>query len=57
MFKEHAIGVPISSAKYAFSYNNTLKDLLPDPAAHYQLLPSPSNHYSKIRTGKPFIRH
>ncbi|KAH6809785.1 GRAM domain-containing protein / ABA-responsive protein-like protein [Perilla frutescens var. frutescens] len=53
MLKEHAIGVPISSAKYTFPYKNSLKEvILPDPAAHYQLLPSPSNHYSKIRTDR-----
>ncbi|XP_057774046.1 putative GEM-like protein 8 isoform X1 [Salvia miltiorrhiza] len=52
MLKEHAIGAPISSAKYAFVYKNSLKELLPDPAAQYQLLPSPANHYSKIRTDR-----
>ncbi|KAG6429389.1 hypothetical protein SASPL_107439 [Salvia splendens] len=52
MLKEHAFGAPISSSKYAFAYKNSLKELLPDPAAHYQLLPSPANHYSKIRTDR-----
>lgn len=55
MLKEHAVGVPISSAKYAFAYKNCLKELLPDPDFQFQLLPSPSTHYSKIRTGKHFF--
>ncbi|KAG6422494.1 hypothetical protein SASPL_119066 [Salvia splendens] len=54
MVKEHALGVPISSSKYAFAYKNSSKELLllPDPAAQYQLLPSPANHYSEIRTDR-----
>ncbi|KAI3472553.1 hypothetical protein Pfo_031256 [Paulownia fortunei] len=49
--KEHVIGIPISSAEYAFSIKSSPNALLPDPAAQYQLMPSPSKHYSKIRHG------
>ncbi|KAI3467913.1 hypothetical protein Pfo_024576 [Paulownia fortunei] len=53
--KEHAIGIPINSGEYAFSIKNTSKELLPDPAAQYQLLPSPSNHYSRPGRGDSVI--
>ncbi|GFQ08774.1 gem-like protein 6 [Phtheirospermum japonicum] len=52
--KERVIGIPISSAEYAFSLERSQKSLLPDSTdAQYQLMPSPSKHYSKIRyTGR-----
>ncbi|KAI3467893.1 hypothetical protein Pfo_024556 [Paulownia fortunei] len=53
--KEHAIGIPINSGPYAFSIKNTSKELLPGPAAQYQLLPSPSNHYSRPGRGDSVI--
>ncbi|KAL8519822.1 hypothetical protein ACS0TY_010674 [Phlomoides rotata] len=52
MHKEHATGIPIISANYAFMFKSSSVKCLPDPASQYQLLPSPSKHYSKIRTGR-----
>ncbi|KAK6122488.1 hypothetical protein DH2020_043774 [Rehmannia glutinosa] len=47
LHKEHAIGIPISSAEYEIIFKSSTNALLPDPASQYQLMPSPSKHYSK----------
>ncbi|KAL8457130.1 hypothetical protein ACS0TY_035101 [Phlomoides rotata] len=48
MHKEHATGIPISSANYAFMFKSSSIECLLDPASQYKLLPS---HF-KIRMGR-----